>query len=42
MSDLSPAGTIAFVKDEERLYARVTDGWKPLLVLTIKYFIILP
>jgi hypothetical protein len=32
MSDLSPVGTIAFVKDEERLFARVSDGWKPLQV----------
>lgn len=32
MSELSPVGTITFVKDEESLFVRVSEGWKPLLV----------
>ncbi|XP_035710172.1 collagen alpha-1(XVIII) chain isoform X3 [Folsomia candida] len=32
MSQLSPVGTITFVKDEETLFVRVSEGWKPLLM----------
>lgn len=32
MSEYSPVGTIAFVKDEESLFTRVSEGWKPILL----------
>ncbi|CAG7836225.1 unnamed protein product [Allacma fusca] len=31
-SELSPVGTLGFVKDEERLFARVSEGWKPIIM----------
>ena len=32
LSELSPVGTISFVKDEESLFVRVSEGWRPILV----------
>ncbi|ODM97650.1 Collagen alpha-1(XV) chain [Orchesella cincta] len=32
MSEYSPVGTIAFAKQEQGLFARVTEGWKPILL----------
>jgi len=32
MSENSPVATIAFVKDEQTLFTRVSQGWKPILV----------
>lgn len=32
MSEYSPLGTIAFVKDEESLFSRVSEGWKPIIM----------